>query len=232
MIYRLNSAQRFLLQSLVHFVREGKLKEPIGTFPLGNPPTAYAIHLRGEDSFVFENVGDLDVLCQVGMLGFQWNRAGIGKLYYVTEAGETAVLQNFQAPKTLLGFDAYLPDVIHAMSGGQLVVKGLPAVALSEVIDDIKLRRQVVEGLVERLVTAVYTLFNKEDFTTYKAIAGQFGDCLLHGSATESDIKHMFHALSFWDELVIDTKYMTQAQPLLYALWLIAAVRIEELKRP
>ncbi|MCB8944952.1 MAG: hypothetical protein H6658_14475 [Ardenticatenaceae bacterium] len=231
MIYRLNASQRFLLQSLVHFIREGKLKEPIGTFPLGNPPTAYAIHLRGEDSFVFENVGDLDVLCQVGMLGFQWNRTGMGKLYFVTEAGETAVLHNFQLPSTPIGFDVYLPDVIHAMSGGQLMVKGLPEVALSDVVADVKLRRVLVEVLVERLVTAVYTLLSKEDFVTYKAIAQQFADCLLHMPATESDLKHMYHTLAFWDDLAIETKYMTQAQPLLYALWLVAAVRIDELKK-
>ena len=231
MIYRLNSGQRFLLQSLVHFVHEGKLKEPIGTFPLGNPPTAYAIHLRGEDSFIFENVGDLDALCQAGMMGFRWNRTGMGKLYHLTEAGETAVLQNFQTPKTLIGFDVYLPDVIHAMSGGQLLVKGLPPVALAEVVVDMKLRRVVVEVLVERLVTAVYTLLPKEDFTSYKTLAEQFGRYLLHESATENDLKRMYHRLSFWEELVIETKYMTQAQPLLYALWLVAAVRIEELKQ-
>ena len=230
MIYRLNSGQRFLLQSLVHFVWEGKLKEPIGTFPLGNPPTAYAIHLRGEDSFVFENVGDLDALCQAGMLGFRWNRTGMGKLYYVTVAGETAVHTNFQTPTTLIGFDVYLPDVIHAMSGGHLVVKGLPQVALSEIVADMKLRRVLVEVLVERLVTAVYTLLSKEAFTSYKALAEQFGHSLLHGPAAESELKRMYHRLSFWEELTIETKYMAQAQPLLYVLWLVAAVRIEELK--
>lgn len=229
MIYRLNSSQRFLLQSLVHFVRDGKLKEPIGTFPLGNPPTAYAIHLRGEDSFIFENVGDLDALCQVGMLGFNWNRTGMGKLYYVTEAGQTAVLQNFQAPTTPIGFDAYLPDVIHAMSGGYLVVKELPLAALSELVADIKLRRMAVEALVTALGTAVYTLLNKEDFFTYKALAEQFGNCLLHAPVTENGLKRMYRTLSFWDDLVIETKYATQVQPLLYALWLLAALRIEEL---
>ena len=229
MIYRLNPSQRFLLQSLVHFIREGKLKEPIGAFPKGNPPTAYAIHLRGEDSFVFENYGDLDALCQAGLLSFRWNRTGMSKLYFMTEAGETAVRRNFQTMTTPIGFDVYLPDVIQAMSGGHLTVKGLPEISLSEIVENVKLRRVVVEVLVKRLVTAVYTLLNKEDFTTYKALAEQFASCLLHMPVTESDLKRMYHTLSFWDGLVIETKYLTQAQPLLYVLWLITAVRIEEL---
>jgi hypothetical protein len=161
MIYRLNPAQRSLLKSLVSFIRDGKLKEPIGAFPVGNPPTAYAIHLRGENSFVFEDYGDLDALCQAGMLSFRWNRTGMGKLYFLTEAGQTAVSQNFKASATILGFDVYLPDVIQAMSGGTLMLANLPPVSLSELVEDLPLRRLVVEMVVERLVTAVYVQLPK-----------------------------------------------------------------------
>lgn len=230
MIYRLNPAQRSLLKALVSFIQDGKLKEPIGAFPVGNPPTAYAIHLRGENSFIFEDYGDLDALCQAGMLTFHWNRTGMGKLYFLTEAGQTAVSQNFKAPATVLGFDVYLPDVIQAMSGGTLALAGLPPVSLSELVGDLPLRRLVVELVMEQLVTAVYSLLPKEAFTTYKALAEQFTNCLLHASATETDLKQMYHTLSFWDELAIEPKFMAQAQPLLYALWLVAALRIEELK--
>lgn len=230
MIYRLNPAQRSLLKSLVSFIQDGKLKEPIGAFPLGNPPTAYAIHLRGENSFVFEDYGDLDALCQAGMLSFRWNRTGMGKLYFLTEAGQTAVSQNFKAPVTAIGFDVYLPDVVQAMSGGSLMLARLPQVSLSELAEDLPLRRLVVEVILERLVKAVYPLLNKEDFTTYKALAQQFANCLLHTPATETDVMQMFHALSFWDEIALEPKFMAQAQPLLYSLWLVAALRIEELK--
>jgi hypothetical protein len=230
MIYRLNPAQRSLLKSLVAFIRDGKLKEPIGAFPVGNPPTAYAIHLRREKSFIFEDYGDLDALCQAGMLGFRWNRTGMGKLYFLTEAGETAVSQDFQDPATLIGFDVYLPDVIQAMSGGSLMLDGLPAASLSELWGDLLLRRVVVEALVEQLVTAVYPLLNKEAFTTSKALAEHFRDCLLHVPVTDSDLKRMYHTLSFWDEIQIETKFMAQAQALLYVLWLVAALRIEELR--
>jgi hypothetical protein len=230
MIYRLNPAQRSLLKSLVSFIRDGKLKEPIGAFPVGNPPTAYAIHLRGENSFVFEDYGDLDALCQAGMLSFRWNRTGMGKLYFLTEAGQTAVSQNFKASATILGFDVYLPDVIQAMSGGTLMLANLPPVSLSELVEDLPLRRLVVEMVVERLVTAVYVLLPKEDFTTYKAVAKQFADCLLHMPTTETDLKQMFHALSFWEEIAIEPKYMAQAQPLLYTLWLVVGLRLGELR--
>jgi len=230
MIYRLNPAQRSLLKALVLFIQDGKLKEPIGVFPVGNPPTAYAIHLRGENSFIFENYGDMDALCQAGMLGFRWNRTGLGKLFFLTETGQAAVSQEFKGPATSIGFDVYLPDVIQAMSGGNLMLDGLPAVSLSEMLDDLKLRRVVVEALVDRLVTAVYPLLNKEAFTTYKALAEKFRDCLLHVPVTDNDLKHMYHTLSFWDEIQIETKFMAQAQALLYVLWLVAALRIEELR--
>jgi hypothetical protein len=230
MIYRLNPAQRSLLKSLVLFIQEGKLKEPIGVFPVGNPPTAYAIHLRGQNSFIFENYGDLDALCQAGMLSFRWNRTGMGKLFFLTEAGKTAVSQSFKAPITSIGFDVYLPDVIQAMSGGNLMVSGLPEVSLSELLADLKIRRMVVEALVGQLETAVYPLLNKEEFTTYKALAEQFCDCLLHVRATDGELKRMYHTLSFWDQIQTETKFMAQAQPLLYILWLVAALRIEELR--
>jgi hypothetical protein len=230
MIYRLNPAQRSLLKSLVSLIGEGKLKEPIGAFPLGNPPTAYAIHLRGESSFIFEDYGDLDALCQAGMLTFRWNRTGMGKLYFLTEDGHAAVFQNFKAPATAIGFDVYLPDVIQAMSGGSQVLVGLPPVSLSELVGDLPLRRLVVEVVVEGLVAAVRPLLNKEDFTTYKVLAGQFANYLLHAPASEAELKQRFHMLSFWDEVKIEPKFMAQAQPLLYSLWLVAALRIEELR--
>jgi hypothetical protein len=163
-------------------------------------------------------------------LDFHWNRTGLGKLYYLTEAGETAVRHNFQPLTTPIGFDVYLPDVLAVMSGGWLVVKDLPEISLSEVVEDLHLRRVVVEMLLEQLVTAVHPLLTKEDFTTYKTLAQQFHGCLLHVPVTENSLKQVYHALAFWGGIAIEAKFMAQLQPLLYALWLVAAVRLEELK--
>jgi hypothetical protein len=155
----------------------------------------------------------------------------MGKLYYLTEEGSTAVQQNFKGPTTPLGFDVYLPDVLAVMSGDQLEIKRLPAVSLSELVNDVPLRRLVVEVLLERLLTAVKPLLSKEDFTSYHTLSGQFRDCLLHRPLPKDELKDLYQTLSFWGDIQIGTKFMAQAQALLYALWLLAALRLEELRQ-
>jgi hypothetical protein len=226
-LYRLTPSQKSLIQSLIHFIHEGRLKEPIGPFPLGNPPTAYAIHLRGMDSFIFENYGDLDALCQAGLMRFSWNRTGVGKLYFVTAEAETAVTTNFQTATTAVGYDVYLPDVVQALSGGTMVLDELENVSLSELRDNLPLRRVVVEALVKELLTAVSPHLNKETYTSYKAAAETFANQLLHAPANVHDCRQLFCTLSFLNHIQAEPVLMAQIHPLLHPLWLIATIRLQ-----
>ena len=117
--------QKTLLRSVVGFIEAGKLKEPIVPFPVSHPATQFAIYLRGEDTFKFKQISDLDHLCDAGLLRYRWNRQGNGKLYYVTKAGAMAVANDFQAPPAPFGQTLSLVRLTAMLSSGQIVLDGI-----------------------------------------------------------------------------------------------------------
>ena len=82
---KLNLRQKKLIQQLAELKQKDQLIEPINPFPLGL--MSYVIYLRSKFNLRFESLSDLEILTLAGYLGFQWNRSGVTKLYFVTDLG-------------------------------------------------------------------------------------------------------------------------------------------------
>ena len=87
--YTLTNRQKELLHKLVEHVREGRLGEPIA--PVSTDQGSF-IPLRGGGSLEHRGdlIGDLDALCDAGLMGFRYSKRG-DKLYSIRQAGYDAV---------------------------------------------------------------------------------------------------------------------------------------------
>ena len=83
--FELNLRQKKLLEQLAELKKTGQLIEPINPFPLG--PMNYVIYLKSRYNLRFQWISDLDLLSVAGYLQFEWNRAGLAKLYRVSDLG-------------------------------------------------------------------------------------------------------------------------------------------------
>jgi len=186
-----------LLQTLVGFIEAGKLKEPIVPFPVGKPTTQFAIYLKGENSFKFKRISDLDSLCDAGLLRYRWNRQGTGKLYYVTEAGATAVANNFKAPAELFAENVSLALLVAMLSGGHISLDSIKdSKTVQEIAADPVLRHTAVTHLITSLQKTAEQLLPWSDFRSYYTITEQLQTALLIPKPKIIELQTLFGQLT------------------------------------
>ena len=196
-LFLLTTEQKTLLQTLVSFIEAGKLKEPIVPFPVGQPTTQFAIYLQGEDSFKFKRISDLDSLCDAGLLHYRWNRYGNGKLYYVTEAGATAVANNFKAPAESFGENLSLALLVATLSGGHIALDGIKeSQTVREIVDDPILRHTAVTYLITSLQKTAEQLLPWPEFRSYYTITEQLQTALLVPKPKIIELQTVFSQLT------------------------------------
>lgn len=194
--FLLTTEQKTLLRTLIAFTEAGKLKEPITPFPAGKPTTHFAIHLRGEDSFKFKRISDLDNLCDAGLLRYRWNRQGNGKLYYVTKAGATAVTNDFQAPLAPFGQNLSLVLLTASLSGGHVTLDGLKDTkTVGEIVDDPVLRHTAVTSLITSLQKTAEDQLPWSQFRTYHQHCQTLNDELLTSRPNSDKLQELFTQL-------------------------------------
>ena len=223
---KLSAEQKNLLRQLLALIEAGKLKEPITPVP-GNNPTHFAIYLRGDKSFHFKRISDLDALCDAGLLTYRWNRQGTGKLYYVTKEAETAVSTNFAVPKTAVNGDIDLVELVRVMSGGVIEVDPWSTqLDLDSVAHDPVQRHTVVHALVEQLLAFAQRELPWELFMPYQKQVRALQDLLL-GAEVDNGRLHIFaHHLAFPADLIQRLDFSLQAWVYLYPLLLIGSTRL------
>lgn len=195
--FLLTSEQKTLLTTLVGFIEEGKLKEPLSPFPAGNPTTEYVLYLKGEKSFKFKRISDLDSLCDFGLLRYRWNRLGNGRLYYITEAGATAVANNFKAPLATLGQELSLVRLTATLSSGHIMLEGIKdSKTIAEVVGDPILRHTAVTQLITSLQKTAKTLFTWEHYRAYYELCQQLQEELLTDQAKSKKLHAIFSQLA------------------------------------
>lgn len=221
----MNSHQKELLRTLVHYAREGKIKETIVPIPFGEP-TRFAILVHGQDSFIFRRISDLDSLCDAGYMQYRWNRQGLGKIYTITEAGFTAVDDDFQAPP--IGFDLNVAELIHVMSGGTIKVSGLEErMDLSRIVDDPVLRHTAVDALTSQLLPAARSELSWADFTIYEKATRRLKEELFYTRPSPTRLQKLVCILAGLADIKTSIAFTLQAWTCLYPLLLIGAARIE-----
>ena len=223
----MNSRQKELLRTLVHYARDGKIKETIVPIPFGQP-TRFAILVHGEDSFIFRRISDLDSLCDAGYMRYRWNRQGLGKIYTITEAGFTAVADDFQTSPPI-GFDLDIAELIHTMSDGTLKVNGLEERGeLSQIIDDPVLRHTVVDALTSQLLQVARYELSWPDFTIYEKASRRLKEELFYARPRATRLQELVCILAGLAEIKTSIAFTLQAWTYLYPLLLIGATRIEQ----
>lgn len=195
--FLLTTEQKTLLRTLVGFIEASKLKEPIVPFPVGKPTTQFAIYLQGEDSFKFKRISDLDSLCDAGLLRYRWNRLGNGKLYYLTEAGITAVTSDFQTPLAPFGETLSLALLVATLSGGHITLDGIKeSKTVEEVVEDPVLRHTAVTHLITSLQKTAEQLLPWSDFRNYYTVIEQLQTALLTPKPKNAELQTLFSQLT------------------------------------
>jgi len=224
----MNNRQKELLRTLVHYARDGKIKETIVPIPFGEP-TRFAILVSGEDSFVFKRISDLDSLCDAGYMQYRWNRQGLGKIYTITEAGFTAVAEDFQQPPPAVGFEVNVAELIYTMSGGTLKVGGLEERAeLSQIIDDPLLRHTAVDAITGQLLQAAQFELSWADFMLYEKAMRRLKEELFYSRPSATTLQELARTLAGLGHIKTSMAFTLQAWTYLYPLLLIGAARMEQ----
>ena len=196
-LFLLTTEQKTLLRTLIGFMEVGKLKEPITPLPMGEPTSQFAVYLQGEDSFKFKRISDLDSLCDAGLLRYRWNRFGNAKLYYVTEAGATAVANDFKTPPEPFGENLSLALLVATLSGGQVTLEGIKdSKTVGEIADDPVLRHTAVSHLIASLQKTAEQLLPWAEFRSYHKLTQQLEQLLLLPRPKISELQPLFSQLA------------------------------------
>lgn len=89
----LTPPQLKLLERLAFYFWQGKLYDPI--VPIPRSTRNYAIYVRGEDSLILDSTKDLDALVDIGVLSWEFNRMGNGRMYVIDKAA-AKILDTFR----------------------------------------------------------------------------------------------------------------------------------------
>lgn len=225
--YNLTAEQEALLSTLVRLTKEGKLSDPIVPIPVKDSQSGrleFVLHLKGENSFYFKSISDLDVFCDFGLMTFRWNRQGIGKLYSLTGAGTAAVEDDFEKPFTPPG-PKYRPDlIVRAMTGhldANRTDRATPTV--NQIAADPILLHTIVETLVNSLLEAVHQELRGPELIAYSKMVDGFKDAIYSGRLTRKELQAYARQLTGLDP---DAHFLLKAWPYLYPLFLIAEKRL------
>lgn len=221
----LNARQKSLLQKLVGFIIDGKLKEPIVPFPLRNPSTHYAIYLRGEQSFKFKRISDMDALCDADYMNFRWNRIGTTKLYTITKTGFEAAQSNFRLAPGLYGINTNLQEIITAMSGGAIQIPELDSnLDVVEIALNPVLRHEHVDILIEGLQKEAESALPWKMFLEYSRVITEFQQELLRIHSDVTRLKQLAAKLTLTEQLTGPFSFTLKAWAFVYPLLLIGSI--------
>lgn len=226
-IFTLNERQKELLRQLVAYAQQDQLPQPFVPIPSGDP-TRFVVLIRGSDNFVFRHISDLDALCDAGYARFRWSRNGVGKLYLLTEAGETAVATNFANQPKPNPAGINLTHVMQVMSGGTAETSALnPTADVIEVANDPVQRLQHVDALTDALRQLVLPTLKPADRVIYDKDLRQFADELCSSTPNARRLHQQLRTLTFLGNVAGTLDTTTQCWPYLYPLLLLAAARTD-----
>lgn len=224
--YSLTAEQQLLLSTLVRLTDEGKLRDPIVPIPVGRGESGaleYVLHLRGENSYYFKNISDLDRFCELGLMTFRWNRQGIGKLFTLTGKAISAVESQFELPFTPPG-PRHRPDLIVQAMNGHLTAEQVNQLTpdIDQIAADPILLHTTVESLIYSLLEVVHQELKGPPLHEYTRMLNSFKDALYNGRLAPKERQTYARQLMILDE---DAPLKLKLWPYLYTLFLIAEKR-------
>lgn len=227
-MYKLNAQQKELLRILLNLVETGKLKEPITPLPSAANPTHFTIYLKGEQSFRFKRLSDLDALTDAGLVRFSWNRMGTSKLYFLTKKAKTAVSTNFGLPPTTIDHDVDLVELVQAMSGGRVRMEEWGAqLDLAQAALDPVTRHTTIQNLIDRLRRFARFEMSWDEFVGYDRQINALRSLLLSENIDHGRLQLLAQTLAFPKTAVVNSAFTLKAWIYLYPLLLIGTTRLD-----
>jgi hypothetical protein len=220
--YNLTGKQKELLIILVDHVREGKIREPIIPVCEGGGCSIIGI----EEKFDRNLIGDLDILCEVDLLGFRYNSQG-NRIYTIKQAGYDAVENNFVAPDFPAQTQINIGAIVHEVKNGNVQAVGFSSHSeVQQIVNDPLLLKASVEKLTNQLLEAIKSELHAEELVAYIQNLEDLKDQLAADKPSPTKLHKIFGLLSFVGDVEGSLSLVVRVWPYIYPLLVIAAQKI------
>ncbi len=220
--YNLTLHQKELLKTIVEQVKSGKAKEPL--IPVITHSGSSIIGMEGD--FGRNLLGDLEVLCETGLLGFRSNSRG-NKNYSVKQSAYDAVENNFRIPEGQASTQINIGAIIREMSGGNVQAAGLNSHSqISQVINDPQLLQEKLDSIAEQLIEVVRTELPSKELLAYIQSVDELKKQIQNEKPTPSVLQRLFTTISFVSDVESTISLAARVWPYVYPLLLIAAQKL------
>lgn len=217
-LYNLTIEQKELLEIIIDHKNSGYLSGPI--IPSCDHSGCQII---GIDKNLDQNLyGDLDALCDVGLLGVRINTEG-DKIYTIKQLAYDAVTNNFIKPEQMGPTNVSIGAIINSMSGGNLQAIGISEKSeISQIVNDPELLHSQVEALAENLINEVKSSLNLDEFTKYTQSVQELKSHLLAGEPNPSGIRKLVKTIGLLGDIEGSVALMIRVWSYLHPLLMIA----------
>jgi hypothetical protein len=220
--YNLTSKQKQLLKTITEFVKAGKAKEPLIAIVSNDGGVIIGI----TEKFDRNLLGDLEILCDVDLLGFRYNSKG-NKIYTVKQSGYDAVENNFVVPESQLPTQINIGAIIRDMNGGNVQAVGLSNYSeLNQLVNDSDLLHKKLDELTEQLVNVVKSELPSKELMTYIQNLEVLKKEIESEKPSPSVLQRLFASISFLGDVESTISLVTRVLPYVYPFLLIASQKL------
>jgi hypothetical protein len=220
--YSLTDKQKHLLRTIVTNLENGKLEEPI--IPACSHSGCFLIGI--DEDFGSNLLGDLDALCDFGLMGSRYNNRG-NPIYTMKQAGYDAIATDFVLPEPSATAQVSIGAIVHEMSGGNLQAIGFADHAeVQQIANDPQLLKEQVDTLTNQLLDSVKSDLSADSLIAYTKIIEDLKEQIASDSPSSSTMQRLFRSLAFMGDLEGTISLVARVWPFIYPLLVIAAERM------
>ena len=220
--YNLTSKQKQLLKTITEFVKAGKAKEPLIAIVSNDGGVIMGI----TEKFDRNLLGDLEILCEVDLVGFRYNSKG-NKIYTVKQSGYDAVENNFVVPESQLPTQINIGAIIRDMNGGNVQAVGLSNYSeLNQLVNDSDLLHKKLDELTEQLVDVVKSELPSKELMMYIRNLEVLKKEIESEKPSPSVLQRLFASISFLGDVESTISLVTRVLPYVYPFLLIASQKL------
>jgi hypothetical protein len=220
--YNLTNKQKYLLTTIIKNIYEGQLDEPIIT-----SCTYSGCEIIGiDEKFGLDLPGDLDALCDLDLMGFQYNIKG-NKVYFVKQAGYNAITNNFGLHEKPMSTQLINGAIVHETKGGTLQASGSANESeIKQIANDQQLLPDEIKALTNQLLEVI-----KADLPAYKLVAyvkyiDELNKEIASNRPSPSVLLRLFNSLAFMGEIEGTISLTTRVWPYIYPILVIATKKV------
>ena len=220
--YNLTPKQKQLLKTITEYVKAGKAKEPLIAMVSNDGGIIFGI----KEKFDRNLLGDLEILCEVDLLGYRYNSTG-NKIYTVKQSGYDAVENNFVISESQLPTQINIGAIIRDMNGGNVQAVGLNHYSeLNQLVNDADLLHKKLDELTEQLVDVVKSELSSKELMMYIQSLEELKKEIESDKPASSVLQRLFASISFLGDVESTISLVTRILPYIYPFLLIASQKL------